>query len=173
MNKLKRITSEYIEEEDRIRLAGVTEKNETLSLWFTMRLTSKLVSHCIKLLAEHSPELERAATNDEQSRKNLQDIVQQSAEQEIIKEEAVSVTKNSPSYLIKEIDVKVSGRGIVLILKEKDTLFYELNLDNRQLRQWLRMLYLIWKKADWPLHVWPDWMNKPSSSLAEDNASIH
>ena len=92
---------------------------------------------------------------------------------EIIKEEAVSVTKNSPSYLIKKIDVKVSGRGIVLILKEKDTLFYELNLDNRQLRQWLRMLYLIWKKADWPLHVWPDWMNKPSSGLAEDNASIH
>ena len=86
MNKLKRITSEYIEAEDRIRIAGLTEKDEPLSLWFTMRLTSRLVTHCVALLAEHGSELKKTATNDERLKNNLQGMVQQSAEQDIVKE---------------------------------------------------------------------------------------
>jgi len=173
MNRLKRITSEYVEIEDRIRVAGLTEKNKTLSLWFTMRLTSRLVTHCIALLGKHSPELKKAATNDDQLQKNLQNLVQQSAEQEIGEESAVSVTTDSPSYLIKEIDVKTSDGGVVLSFKQNKTSSYELYLKSQQLRQWLGILYLIWQKAEWPLHVWPDWMDKSKSNEISKKTSIH
>ena len=173
MNKLKRITSEYIEAEDRIRIAGLTEKNETLSLWFTVRLSSRLVTHCITLLGKHSPELKKAATNDAQLQKNLQNLVQRSAEQEISEESAVSVASDSPSYLIKEIDVKTSDGGVVMSFKQDKTSSYELYLKSQQLRQWLGMLYLIWQKAEWPLHIWPDWMDKSKSNEISGKTFIH
>ena len=173
MTKLKRITSEYIEVEDRIRISGLTEKDESLSLWFTMRLTSRLVTHCLALLAEHGPELKKTATNDERLKNNLQGMVQQSAEQDLIEELAVSVTENSPSLLIREIDIKTSDGGIVMTFKEDKTSSYELCLEGQQLRQWLGMLYLIWQKAEWPPHVWPDWMDKSKRNGISEETSIH
>ena len=163
MNKLKRITSEYVEAEDRIRIAGLTEQNETLSLWLTMRLTSRLVTHCLALLEKNSPELKN----------NLQGMVRGSAGQEIVEESAVKVAKNSPSFLIREIDLKTSDELVVLVFKENKTSSYELYLESNQLRQWLGMLYLIWQKAEWPLHIWPDWMDKSKGSLISDTTSIH
>jgi hypothetical protein len=173
MNKLKRITSEYIEAEDRIRIAGLTEKEESLSLWLTMRLTSRLVTHCVALLATHGPKLKKAATSDERLKNNLQGMVQQSAEQEVVKELAVSVSKDSPSLLIREIDVKTSSGGVIMTFKEDETSSYELCLEGQQLRQWLGMLYLIWQKAEWPLHVWPDWMDKSKRNGVSEETSIH
>jgi hypothetical protein len=173
MTTLKRITSEYIEAEDRIRIAGLTEKNEALSLWFTMRLTSRLVTHCVALIGSNGTELKKAATNDEQVKNNLQGMVQQSAEQEIVREPAVTVTKDSPSLLIKEIDLKTSSGGIIMVFKENETSSYELYLEGQQLRQWLGMLYLIWQKAEWPLHVWPEWMDKSKRNEISEETSIH
>ena len=173
MNKLKRITSEYIETEDRIRIAGLTEKNETLCLWFTMRLSSRLVSHCIALLGKRSPALKKTAPNDVQLQNTLQGMVQQSAEQEILEESAVRVAENSPSLLIKEIDVKTSDGGVVMAFKEDKTSSYELYLEGRQLRQWLGMLYFIWQKAEWPLHVWPDWIDTSTGNETSEKTSIH
>ena len=173
MNKLKRITSEYIEAEDRIRIAGLTEQNKTLSLWLTMRLTSRLVAHCIALLGKHSPELAKATTNDDQLKNNLQGLVQHSAEQEIVEQPAVSVTENSLSLLIKEINVTTSNGGVLMAFKENETSSYELYLESNQLRQWLGMLYHIWQKAEWPLHIWPDWMDKSTGSVISETTSIH
>ena len=173
VNKLKRITSEYVEAEDRIRIAGLTEQNETLFLWLTMRLTSRLVTHCLALLGKNSPELKKAATDDLQLKTNLQSMIQESAEQEIVEESAVKVAKNSPSFLIREIDVKTSDGLVVLVFKENKTSSYELYLESNQLRQWLGILYLIWQKAEWPLHIWPDWMDKSTGRLISNTTSIH
>jgi hypothetical protein len=173
MNKLKRITSEYIETEDRIRIAGLTEKDETLSLWFTMRLSGRLITHCIALLGKQSLALKKTAANDTQLQNNLQGMVQQSAEHEIAEESAVSVTENSPNLLIKEIDVRPSDGGVVMAFKENKTSSYELYLEGRQLRQWLGMLYLIWQKAEWPLHVWPDWMDTSAGNEISEKTSLH
>ena len=173
VHKLRRITTEYIEAEDRIRIVGLTEKNETLSLWLPMRLTSRLVAHCIALLGKHSPELEKASTNDDQLKNNLQGLVQHSAEQEIVEQPAVSVTENSLSLLIKEINVTTSNGGVLMSFKENETSSYELYLESNQLRQWLGMLHFIWQKADWPPHVWPDWIDKSASNKISGKTSIH
>ena len=173
MSSLKRITTEYIELEDRVRLAGLTGDDQTVSIWLTMRLLKRLINHCLNLLDTNTPELKTAPTQSEQSRENMKNFLQQSAEQQIVEEKEVKVTDNSPNYLVVEIDVKNSNNGIVLIFKGKFRPDYAVHLNNQQLRQWLGMLHMIWQKAEWPNLVWPDWMSSSSAETVPRLTSIH
>ena len=172
-SSLKRITTEYIEPEDRIRLAGLTGDNQTVSIWLTMRLLKRLINHCLNLLDKNTPELKAAATQNEQSRKNMKSFLQQSAEQQIVEEKKVTVTNDSPNHLAVEIDVKNNDDGVVLIFKGEFRPDCAIHLNNQQLRQWLAMLHMIWQKAEWPNLVWPDWMSSSSAETVPDLTSIH
>ncbi|MFL2873138.1 MAG: hypothetical protein ACJZ8M_07360 [Pseudohongiellaceae bacterium] len=173
MSNLKRITTEYNEREDRIRLAGITDDNQTIALWLTMRLVSRLVSHCLNLLEKSTPEATKVSTADEQSRKSIQNFVQQSAEQQLVEEAAVKVTKNSPKYLAAEIDVKSDHAGVTIIFKGEFSSNYSIYLNNQQLRQWLGMLHMIWQKTEWSTLIWPDWMSSSSLEATSSATSIH
>ena len=173
MSSLKRITTEYNEREDRIRLAGFTDNNQTVSLWLTMRLMSRLINHCIKLLEKNTPETIEIPPANEQSRKSIQNFVQQSAEQQLVEETAVKVTKNSPKYLAAEIDVKSDHAGVTIIFKGEFSSNYSVYLNNQQLRQWLGMLHMIWQKAEWSTLIWPDWMSSSSLEATSSATSIH
>ena len=50
MSELQRITSEYIEAEDRLRLTGEVGEGETETLWLTQRLLTRLLDHLLKWL---------------------------------------------------------------------------------------------------------------------------
>eukprot|EP01036_Dinobryon_divergens_P055429 gene55429-74016_t len=52
MTILQRITTEYIEAEDRVRLSGVSPSGEALSLWVTQRLLSRLLKVILNWTAE-------------------------------------------------------------------------------------------------------------------------
>ena len=170
---LKRITTEYMELEDRIRLAGLTDGNQTVSIWLTMRLLKRLISHCLNLLEKNTSELKEAPTQSEQSRKSIQNFVQQSAEQQIVEETAVTVTKNSPNHLTAEIDVKDHHAGVTLIFKGEFSSNYSIYLSNQQLREWLGMLHIIWQKTDWSTLIWPDWMSSSPQETASVATPIH
>ena len=45
MNSLQRITTEYDEREDRIRVSGQLAQGEAVVLWLTQRLLNRLVPH--------------------------------------------------------------------------------------------------------------------------------
>ena len=45
MNRLERITTEYIDKDDRIRLTGEPAQGDAVVLWFTQRLLNRLVPH--------------------------------------------------------------------------------------------------------------------------------
>lgn len=170
---LERITTEYIELEDRIRLASLTDDNQTISIWLTMRLLRRLITHCLNLLAKSTPGLEKAPTQNEKSRKSIQNFVQKSAEQQIVVETAVTVTENSPDYLAAEIDVRNDYAGVTIIFKDEFNSNYSIYLNNRQLRQWLSMLHMIWQKAEWSTLIWPDWMSSDPQETASAATSVH
>ena len=173
VSSLKRITSEYIELEDRIRLAGITDDNQTIVLWLTMRLLRRLITHCLNLLEKNTPELKKTPAQNELSRKSVQHFVQKSAEQQIVEEAAVKVVENSPNQLPAEIDIKNDDVGVTIIFKGEFSSDYAIYLNNQQLRQWLGMLHMIWQKAEWPNLVWPDWMSSSSAETVPDLTSIH
>ena len=173
VSNLERITTEYIELEDRIRLAGLTEENQTVCIWLTMRLLKRLITHCLNLLEKNTPELKETPTQNEQSREIIHNFVQQSADQQVVEETAVKVTKNSPNHLAAEIDVKSDHGGVTIIFKGEFSSYYVIYLNNQQLRQWLGMLHIIWQKAEWSTLVWPDWMSSSPQETASLATPIH
>ena len=173
MHKLKRITTEYLDIEDRIRVTALTEDDKILVLWFTYRLMSRVVTHCVNLLEKHSPEVANTPTTDKQSRSSTQSFVQQSAQQNLYKEESVTAIENSHDYLIQEVDVKFAAENLTLIFKAESIENSELHLNNQALRQWLGIIFSIWKKADWPISLWPNWMDEASIEGPSSNIPVH
>ena len=77
MNRLERLTTEYVEREDRIRLSGQLTHGDTVVLWLTQRLLSRLVPHLSAWLAR---QLAPASSNPSVQAAH-QDIVQGFAQQ--------------------------------------------------------------------------------------------
>ena len=173
MSSLRRITTEYSEQEDRIKLAGLTNNSQTVNLWFTMRLMSRLIIHCLSLLERNTPELEKTPTTSQQSRKTIQNFVQKSAEQQITEEKAVKVSADAPTHLVIEIDVKQTENGVSLIFKGESQSVYDIFFNREQLRQWLGMLHAIWGKTGWQTQIWPDWMANDHNQPNSEEKSVH
>ena len=173
VSSLKRITTEYIEVEDRVRLAGLTDNNQTVSIWLTMRLLRRLISPCLSLLKKNTSELKKVVTQNNLPAKGMQNFVQQSTDQQLVQETAVKVTENSPNHHATEIDISNDHAGVMLSFKDEFGSDYSIYLNNGQLRQWLGTLQIIWQKAEWPTEIWPDWMVLDISQPTSGDISVH
>ena len=173
MSSLKRITIEYNEQEDRISLAGLTQSGQTVTMWITMRLMSRLIIHCLGLLERGSLEPKKIPTENPKSKESNQNFVQKSAEEQIVKETPVEMSVDSPEHLIIEIDVTNTGSGLSIIFKGEPDSVHDIFFNGEQLRQWLAMLYTVWQKAEWPKAIWPAWMEKDRSQPTRSEISVH
>ncbi|GIT23616.1 MAG: hypothetical protein CM1200mP40_32980 [Gammaproteobacteria bacterium] len=57
MQSLKKVTSEFVEAEDRFRLSALTTEDKAVAFWLTQRLLTRLVSHLSKQLEMGSSRL--------------------------------------------------------------------------------------------------------------------
>tara|TARA_E500000331_G_scaffold104492_2_gene101306 strand:+ start:290 stop:802 length:513 start_codon:yes stop_codon:yes gene_type:complete len=156
MQQLQRITTEYIDTEDRFRLTGISDSGETMSFWLTQRLLIPLLKACIDWMEHHSPDVAKKTT-DRQSRDSALSLAHQSAKQQLPEEKTVVANSNSPNLLVKEIDIKLGTEGIELIIKENGEGF-ALSLNANRLRQWMAIIYALWLNAKWPDSHWPEWI---------------
>ena len=174
MTSLQRITSEYIESEDRIRLTAISDAGETLILWITQRLIIRLITHFLGWLEKEDPEVARSSVIDNEAKSALQEMAQQSATANLQNQSAVTASSDSVTLLVKEIDIKMSEEAVLLVFKCDEDRKAELSFTIPQLRQWLEMIRHLWRLAEWPASIWPDWMDKnqqPNSVSAD--SSIH
>ena len=174
MTILQRITTEYIESEDRIRLTAITDAEETLILWTTQRLLIRLVAHFLGWLEKEAPEVARSSAIGTGATSALQGMAQQSAVANLQEQSAVTANSDSAALLVKEIDIKMSEAVVLLVFKCDDGWKAELSFTIQQLRQWLGMIHQLWRQAEWPVSVWPDWMDdkQQPASVAADS-SVH
>ena len=174
MTTLQRITSEYIESEDRIRLVGTSDKEDTLVLWLTQRLLIRLIGHFLKWLDKEAPEVTRSSAIGNEAKSALQGMAQQSATAKLQEQSAVAATSDSAALLVKEIDIKMSEEVVSLVFKCHDGQKPELTFTIQQLRQWLGMIHRLWGQADWPLSIWPEWMDDSQQvNQASSDSSLH
>jgi len=173
MQKLLRITTKYMEIEDRVRMNAKCSDGDYISLWFTQRLLIRLAKNCIEFLDKQPLEVNKLPAADERLHPELQSFMQQSATTESQKEEAVMIKNNSQSYFIREIDIKHSSEGIVLVFRETEDKQAMLVLNLEQLGRWLNIICSIWRKADWPMEIWPDWTATPEVQPSIDNKFLH
>ena len=174
MPLLQRITSEYIESEDRIRLTGLNEAELTQSLWLTQRLLLNLLTHFLNWLEQETPEVTGRSAIESTAKSALQGIAQQSASQELTEQPAVTPSLDSNTWLVTEVDISSADEAVSLVFKSADGQQAELGFSVQQLRQWLGIIHSLWRQAQWPMALWPDWMDEEQQlESGETNSPLH
>lgn len=176
MRELLRITTEYIQIEDRIRLTGEDQQSGALCLWLTQRLALRIVSFLVDAIATSSPEAIQNPSKDQDVNKLLQGFAQQAAAADLTPQAAVDSSSATQSMLIKEVDVtRAEGGAVGLLFKSDEGEEVALSFQLQQLRQWLSIVHGQWLKAEWPTSIWPEWMGEKiqQADSAEPSNPVH
>lgn len=158
MGELRRLTTEYIETEDRIRISGELSNGETLVMWISQRLIIRLLPHLFLWLERQ--------TGDAIPIEIAQDFEQKAASASLPKESPVVTDAEANEWLVLAVDLSPETELLRMRYRGSDSLSSDLFLTPVALRQWLAILYPIWLTAEWPVAIWPVWFtdNKPPSS---------
>lgn len=166
MLELHRLTSEYIEAEDRFRLTGEDQSGNALCLWLTQRLALRLIAHVVEGIASSSPEAIQNPSRDSDTDALLQGHAQEAAKQDLTPQDAVVGNSASRNMLVIEVDINRADNGLVgFVFKDGKSDNVALGFEPQQLRQWLIIMYAQWLKAEWPLTIWPEWISGQAADL--------
>ncbi|GAB1394642.1 hypothetical protein MASR1M60_28060 [Rhodocyclaceae bacterium] len=149
MSDLQRLTTEYIDSEDRIRLTGQEGDGQTVVLWLTRRLLDRLIPHLTLWLERQHVDLPRAAT--------LLEFAQQQAHGQLIPQAPIR-TGNLPGQLVNAVDITPGKEQIRLAFKPVSGNPAGVHFEELPLRQWLAILHQTYLTAQWPVDSWPAWM---------------
>lgn len=147
---LQRITTDYVDLEDRIRLSGEMESAATVVVWLTQRLLERLLPVLLLWLEQQSADTAHAEM--------LHDFAQQAAEAGLTPQIPVRADVSSTAWLALSVDIAQSDQAVSLTLRGSDGQDVNLTLVANPLRQWLAILHDAYCKAGWPLTVWPEWI---------------
>src|SRR5690554_6134022 len=120
---LHRVTTQYVANEDRLRLAGQLANGHTCVLWITQRLANRVLGHLLQWLeqrpiaASSDDAPASAAAANPQRRTELQRFAQQSAAAGIPKQQAVTIDEAHCSYLVDNIDLTRGEQAVRLVFK--------------------------------------------------------
>ena len=173
MQSLKKVTSEFIETEDRFRLSALTKEDEVVAFWLTQRLLTRLVAHLSKQIEIDSPELSNAPVGEKASYSDSDRDRQISNRESFAKQSAVKIEKNIKPILITEVDIKFGKSDLTLVLKSGKKSCASISFSLSELKQWLEILYTLWHRASWPISLWPQKLIDNSSIKQVSTNTIH
>ena len=174
--ELQRLTTAYIQTEDRLRLIGEDQQGGALCLWLTQRLALRFVAHLVDALDIASPEAIKNPSQDQDASKLLQGIAQKAAAADFTPLAAVESTDATQSMFIHEVAVRRAKGGVIsLVFKSDEDEEVAIRLNPQQLRQWLSIIHGQWLKAEWPTSIWPEWMGEKTQQAdsVESTKSVH
>jgi hypothetical protein len=157
---LKRITTEYIGTEDRIRLSGEVGNDVPLVIWLTQRLLQRLVPMLLRWLENQNADMPYADI--------LQGFAQQAATAGLTPQAPVLACSKSTAWLAQSVDIGQSKQAVTLRFCGADGEEpVSLTLAATLLRQWLSIVYDAYIKAKWPIEIWPAWLRESVSVVKE------
>ena len=171
MLPLLRLTSSYINTEDRFQFLGVTDDNTTVTLWMTQRLLLRIIPPLLEWVEQQTPGQLNAAPTGQSDNDMLLVFAQQAARANYKTMPAVSHDPQGRSALISSVDVGRFSAGIRLVFKAEDQAVAGIVLDAEQLRHWLDIMRRQWKKARWPDNIWPPWLSSADISASADTVN--
>ena len=148
---LHKVTCAYSEAEDRLCMSAITKGGERIVFWLTLRFCCRL----IRALTDH---LERSVSRSALVETGLSLSCQQrDAEWQHEPSEPVSYNEGAIRVLPEKVALSCSTEGVLLVFPLRAGEDAQLPLSLQELRQWLAIVYRQFKKASWPMDVWPDW----------------
>lgn len=160
MSTLQRITTEYVEQEDRIRLSGEFASGDTVVLWLTQRLLHRLVPHLTAWLARQVAPASSIPAVEAAHQDIVQGFAQQAARAQLAPEPPVRASSPMAAWRVDAVDIGQGDDAVVLTFKGEAGALATLTLAAQPLRQWLGIVFDAWQQAEWPLEVWPDWLRE-------------
>lgn len=161
---LQKFTTEFIPEEDRLRLSGEVDGGQQVVLWLTQRLLRRVVPHLCAWL-EKQPVPGASAMHPQvvaQERVQIQHIAQQAAQGALQaqKQAPVQAPPDAFNGLVQIVKLEnIEGRlHLVLRVEQEPAVEYRVGFAPVGLRQWLGIVYRHHETAQWPLDIWPQWM---------------
>jgi hypothetical protein len=164
MAALQRITTEYVEFEDRVRLTGQTEDGTITALWLTRRLLDRLIPHLTLWLEQQHAGLPRADV--------MLEFAQQKAQSQLIPQAPVQAS-NTRGQLVQAVDITPDIEQLHLNFKPEMGESAGIGFASTPLRQWLAILHQAYIAAEWPLTSWPVWMLESHPPALARNALWH
>lgn len=157
MADLQRLTTEYVDAEDRIRLTGELAPGQVNVLWLTQRLLSRLLPHLFQWLQQHSP-VAVADTISTAQMEALQGLAQLAARTELSPQPPVEASASSAVWLVTEVQVTQTSAWVKLAFKgPPPDVSVSLHFEPQPLRQWLTIVRDQYKRGQWPMTNWPHW----------------
>jgi len=176
VNELCRVSSQYVDFEDRIRLTGELTDGQHVVLWLTRRLTERLVPHLVKWLENNQVKVQEGRSLALTAMRNApyQRFVQEAAHAQLEPQPPLQARLGERSWLVCAVELKSAPD--VLRLNFKGRLEIEqvqFSPGERPLRQWLKVIHDLYVLAGWPQEVWPLWIADGLASGAANAQSLH
>lgn len=196
--ELRRLTTRYVDSEDRLRVAGEVASGQVQVVWLTQRLLNRLLPHLWKWLDQavqaqprsHDTPAAALAAVSPAAQTELQRFAQQSAAAERRQQVPVDPSRAVCTLLVQSVDIRHLPAGVRLTFKAAApaigpvptlvepttaTEAVHLTLATPALRQWLQIVYQQYRVAEWPTGHWPSWIRNPSAagSTAPAHAVLH
>jgi hypothetical protein len=152
MIAIRRVTIEYDEAEDRIRIIGERAGLSNYGAWLTQRLSSRLLANLFKMVAP-ADDLGLSAIMNE--------FAQERAEAEFEPQRPVKAPKSDDECsLIQTIDIRTHENAVQIIFHGGSGEAASLTLSHQELRQWLSIMRRTYQRAEWPMEFWPPWLTE-------------
>jgi len=175
--EIQRLTTNYLEIEDRFRISGETRDGQFVGLWLTQRLLVRVLPHVFKWLDKSANMLPASsAGSTTQATEMLQGFAQQEAHQALKKQpvqKPVVAKADKDHSLVRTVDLSANQGKLKITFHLADGDKAALRLNSRQLRQWLTILNRYWLAAGWPATIWPQWINGGDTSPENNVEAIH
>lgn len=168
--QLGRFRTEYNPVEDRLRLTGepLDKNRNTVSIWLTMRLISRLVPHLAK--AVNGPKF--IASNHPSALHSFAQTAATSAMQATTT--PIAPAQSGTHFLPETINISNRNNTLIIDFIDKHQNIIQLPLPSLMIRQWLSVLLTNFKKANWPLNCFPDWTDpSKNKAVADSIKAIH
>lgn len=169
--EIEKLTTRYDENQDRICVDGQSTSGEVATLWLTNRLLLRLLPQLFEIVApgagvDHNAEtvaaweLATARTRQKPQKAVLPPpAVRQPASARAGKR-TVEPPPQPSGWLVQSINIKSSATRTLLVFRTASGEEASVAFTAEQLRQWLSIVHGQWRRAGWPLAVWPGWVKK-------------
>lgn len=158
-SSLRRITTDYVALEDRIRLTGQQQDGQIVILWLPQRLLGQLLPRLLPLLTPSARAGAGEHAHSPSTRAQMQALAQSAARLEQTSVPAVPPNQANLAWLVHEVGLQAEPQRVSLVWRGAQGEEATLQMNPQRLRQWLNIIFDCYRHAAWPMAIWPKWMH--------------
>lgn len=141
-----RVSTTYVPQQDRLRLAAETSEGDVLVLWLTQRMLRLVLKPLGGFFGQNAPRTRKEQVR--QSYVDLMDKVSRKAGTPVRPE------ADSPGWLVEKVDVATTGAVAELTFWGEGAPRARFEVDTVSLRRWLEVVQRKADKGGWPRQMW-------------------